>query len=233
MPVALDEYPIHQSALSMAQVATTDRNFYDRCYFNAFDPAGGPMLVTGLGMYPNLGVIDAYAVVRHGDRQHAVRFSDALHDNRLDQRVGPRDDAVLHLPGAECGEDLLLDDHAGEGVGEHALEAVADLHAHLPLLGRDQQDRAVVLGLLADPPGAAELVAVLLDLVALQVGHGGHHQLAAGLGLERREPAVVVAAVHQPTGNGRRTAHRRSRQGGNRRCGVSIVCGQGLRDELP
>lgn len=90
MPVSMDEYPIHQTALSMAQVATTDRNFYDRCYFNAFDPTGGgPMLITGLGMYPNLGVVDAYAIVRDGDKQWAVRFSDELPENRLDQRVGP------------------------------------------------------------------------------------------------------------------------------------------------
>ncbi len=90
MPVTLDEYPIHQTSLSMAQVATTDRNFYDRCYFNAFDPAGGgPMLITGLGIYPNLGVMDAYATVGDGDKQRAVRFSDELAANRLDQRVGP------------------------------------------------------------------------------------------------------------------------------------------------
>lgn len=91
MPVPLDEHPIHQTPRSMAEVGTTDRNFYDRCYFNAFDPSAtdGPMLVTGLGMYANLGVVDAYAVVRAGDKQHAVRFSDALHENRLDQHVGP------------------------------------------------------------------------------------------------------------------------------------------------
>ncbi|MFN8025986.1 MAG: hypothetical protein U0W40_06425 [Acidimicrobiia bacterium] len=34
----LDEYPIHQSPLSMAHVATSDRNFYDRCYFKRDGP---------------------------------------------------------------------------------------------------------------------------------------------------------------------------------------------------
>ena len=87
-PVPLDEYPIHQSPLSMEYVATSDRNFYDRCYFNAHDRTGDIFLITGLGYYPNLGVMDAYATVRRGDTQWAVRFSDAIADDRLHQRVG-------------------------------------------------------------------------------------------------------------------------------------------------
>ena len=69
MPVPLDEYPVHQVPLSMRHMATSDRNAYDRCYFNAHDRTGEVFLVTGLGVYPNLGVIDAYATVRRGDRQ--------------------------------------------------------------------------------------------------------------------------------------------------------------------
>ena len=87
-PVALDEYPIHQTPLSMARVGSSDRNFYDRCYFNAHDRTGDIFLITGLGVYPNLGVIDAYAVVRRGDVQHSVRFSDALGERSLDASVG-------------------------------------------------------------------------------------------------------------------------------------------------
>jgi hypothetical protein len=89
VPHPLDEYPIHQAPLSMARVATSDRNFYDRCIFHAHDRTGDVLLITGLGVYPNLGVIDAYATVRRGDRQVTVRASDALGDERLDQRVGP------------------------------------------------------------------------------------------------------------------------------------------------
>jgi hypothetical protein len=89
MPVPLDEYPVHQAPLSMQFPATSDRNFYDRCYFNAHDRTGEVFFITGLGVYPNLGVTDAYATVRKGDRQWVVRCSDALGDDRLDQRVGP------------------------------------------------------------------------------------------------------------------------------------------------
>jgi len=88
VPIPLDEYPIHQSPLPMNRVVTSDRNFYDRCYLNAHDRTGDIFLVTGLGVYPNLGVIDAYAAARCGDRQWSVRFSDALTERSLDQRVG-------------------------------------------------------------------------------------------------------------------------------------------------
>ena len=87
-PSPLDEYPIHQTALPMNHSSTTDRNFYDRCYFNAHDRTGEVFLVTGLGVYPALGVVDAYACVRLGDHQHVVRFSDALDERSLDARVG-------------------------------------------------------------------------------------------------------------------------------------------------
>lgn len=88
MPVPLDEFPIHQAPLSLAHVATSDRNFYDRCYFNAHGRSGDLFFISGLGVYPNLGVTDAYALVRRGDEQAAVHFSDTLSDDRLHQRVG-------------------------------------------------------------------------------------------------------------------------------------------------
>ncbi|MGH3369786.1 MAG: hypothetical protein ACRDPR_07275, partial [Nocardioidaceae bacterium] len=89
MAVPLDEYPVHQVPLSMRYVATSDRNAYDRCIFQGHDRTGEVLLITGLGVYPNLGVIDAYACVRRGDRQVVVRASDALSEDRMAQDVGP------------------------------------------------------------------------------------------------------------------------------------------------
>ncbi|MER5889887.1 hypothetical protein ABT160_39185 [Streptomyces sp. NPDC001941] len=88
-PVPLDEYPVHQAPLSMKHHVSGDRNAYDRCIFQVFDHAGRTLLIAGLGVYPNLGVIDAYATVRSGDRIHAVRASDALGDDRMNLSVGP------------------------------------------------------------------------------------------------------------------------------------------------
>lgn len=95
MPVPFDEYPLHQVPLSLRHVASSDRNFYDRSYFNAHDRTGEVFFVTGLGVYPNLGVIDAYATVARGDRQSTLRFSDALGEDRSVQRVGPYEIEVL------------------------------------------------------------------------------------------------------------------------------------------
>lgn len=88
-PVPLDEYPVHQVPLSMKHVATGDRNAYDRCIFHVLDHQGHALLILGLGVYPNAGVIDAYATLRVGDTLHAVRASDALGDDRMRLAVGP------------------------------------------------------------------------------------------------------------------------------------------------
>ncbi|MFE6838244.1 hypothetical protein ACFVFI_25845 [Streptomyces sp. NPDC057705] len=88
-PVALDEYPIHQAPLSMKHLVSGDRNAYDRCIFHVFDHAGRAVLILGLGVYPNAGVIDAYATLRLGDELLAVRASDALTDDRMNLSVGP------------------------------------------------------------------------------------------------------------------------------------------------
>ena len=89
MPVPLDEFPIHQVPLSMRYVATSDRNFFDRWYFNAHDRTGDVFLITGMGVYKNLGVIDAFATVRIDERQLTVRSSDAYEDRLLNAAVGP------------------------------------------------------------------------------------------------------------------------------------------------
>lgn len=89
MTSPLDEYPIHQAPVSMERFGTSDRNVYDRCIMQCFDRAGSVEMITGLGVYPHLGVIDAYAALRRGDHQLVVRSSDALGDNRMEQAVGP------------------------------------------------------------------------------------------------------------------------------------------------
>ena len=89
MPVPLDEFPLHQAPTSLQYVGSSDRNFYDRCYFNAHDRSSEIFLVTGLGYYPNLGVKDAYAAVRRGSKQWVIRCSDAIDDDRLQPSVGP------------------------------------------------------------------------------------------------------------------------------------------------
>src|SRR5664279_5191385 len=85
----LDEHPIHQVPMSMVYVATSDRNTYDRCIYQALDHSGETEMLTGLGVYPNLGIIDAFATVRRGDKQWAVQTSGIRPDDKLLQKVGP------------------------------------------------------------------------------------------------------------------------------------------------
>ena len=85
----LDDLPIHQVAETMATVGTTDRNFYDRYYFNLHGCDDEFFLAAGLGQYPNLGVTDAFLAVAHGEQQSVIRASRPLGLDRLDSRVGP------------------------------------------------------------------------------------------------------------------------------------------------
>ena len=139
----LDEYPIHQAPVPISAPATSDRNFYDRSYFNVLDRDGRFMMLTGIGYYPRLGVKDAYVLIRRGDTQTAVRFSDAIDDDRLNQNVnGYRLDVVeplqeLHLTVAET-EGVSVDlrwrglfPAALEHPHSHALRTTSDV-AGLP-----------------------------------------------------------------------------------------------------
>ena len=83
-----DDYPVHQAAEYLRHVATSDRNFYDRYYFNLHASADDYFAILGLGQYPNLGVTDAFIAVTKGDRQRIIRASRPLLDRR-NTSVGP------------------------------------------------------------------------------------------------------------------------------------------------
>jgi hypothetical protein len=85
----LDDYPVHQAAQLIRHPATSDRNFYDRYYFNCHAGTDELMLLIGLGQYPNLGVTDAFALARHGSTHRVVRASRELGADRMDTSVGP------------------------------------------------------------------------------------------------------------------------------------------------
>ena len=67
MPISpMDEYLAHQTTDTFDYVFTSDRNFYDRYYFNCHPSSDELFLVAGLGQYPNLGVTDAFVSISHG-----------------------------------------------------------------------------------------------------------------------------------------------------------------------
>ena len=85
---AWDDYPVHQTSEYVRHPATSDRNFYDRYYFNLHPSSGEYFAIFGLGQYPNLGTADAYLAVTRGDDHLVVRASKPLTD-RSDISVGP------------------------------------------------------------------------------------------------------------------------------------------------
>ena len=105
----------------------------------------------------------------------------------LNQGVRPRLHAAGDVAGAELGDHLFLQNHAGEGVGKYGLKPIAHLDAHLVFRRRDDEDRPVIETLLADAPMAQELIAIVGDLIALQAWQGDHDELAAGLLLQGRQ----------------------------------------------
>ena len=83
-----DDFPVHQTNEPIRFVQTSDRNFYDRYYFNLHASSDELFMVMGMGQYPNLAVLDAFACVQRGETYRVVRASRELGD-RMDTSVGP------------------------------------------------------------------------------------------------------------------------------------------------
>jgi hypothetical protein len=83
-----DDYPVHQRPEPIA-TAGTDRNFYDRYFFNAQSADGSRFLAAALGVYPHLNVMDAAVCWMEGGVQRSVFASRLLGGERMDTTVGP------------------------------------------------------------------------------------------------------------------------------------------------
>src|SRR5437763_3907077 len=84
----MDDYPIHQIAAPIRHVGSSDRNFYDRYYFNLHGSTDELFMVMGMGQYPNLATQDAFACVCKDGKQRVLRASRELGD-RTESTVGP------------------------------------------------------------------------------------------------------------------------------------------------
>lgn len=85
---ALDDHFVHQIPEPVRHAGTSDRNFYDRHYFNVHACSDDFFVVLGMGQYPNLGTQDAFVTARLGGEQFTLRSSRVLGD-RADMRCGP------------------------------------------------------------------------------------------------------------------------------------------------
>lgn len=86
----LDDFPIHQTPDPIAVPATSDRNVYDRTWFNGYSTDGSRFFGIGMAVYPHRDVIDgAFSTVETGGRQHAFYGSRRAPAERTDMAVGP------------------------------------------------------------------------------------------------------------------------------------------------
>src|SRR5258706_933711 len=83
-----DDFPIHQTPDPIAY-SGTDRNFYDRYFFNGYGKDGELFFAAAFGVYPHLNIADAaFCVVRDGV-ETALHASKWLMMERMDISVGP------------------------------------------------------------------------------------------------------------------------------------------------
>src|SRR5260370_39526614 len=89
-----DDYPVHQTPVPVA-FAGTDRNFYDRYFFNGYSRDGNVFFAAALGVYPHLNIMDGAFCVVHQGIQHNVSVSRHLRMERMATQVGPFAVALL------------------------------------------------------------------------------------------------------------------------------------------
>jgi hypothetical protein len=83
-----DDFPLHQTPEPIAY-AGTDRNFYDRYFFNGYAPDGSDFFAVAFGVYPHLNVADAhFSYIRDGV-EYCLHASRELQMERFDLTVGP------------------------------------------------------------------------------------------------------------------------------------------------
>jgi hypothetical protein len=89
MLTRFDDYPIHQTVEPVAHPASSDRNVYDRYWFNGYSDDGEFYFAIGMGLYPNRGILDCgFSIVRGGE-QHAFHGSRRAPGEPTDTSVGP------------------------------------------------------------------------------------------------------------------------------------------------
>jgi hypothetical protein len=86
---AFDDYCIHQTHEPIAKVAQSDRNFYDRYWFNGMDKNAGFCFEIGFGVYPNRFVMDGHFSVVIAGRQYSFHGSRRAPLDRTETVVGP------------------------------------------------------------------------------------------------------------------------------------------------
>ena len=89
-----DDFPIHQLPTPIAEVGT-ERNFYDRYFFNGYSEDGSIFFGAAFCVYPNLNIKDASFILVLEGIQHNFRYSDVLNHERMEIKVGSFEIEIL------------------------------------------------------------------------------------------------------------------------------------------
>ncbi len=96
-----DDYPIHQTPEPVAHPGTSDKDFYERYWFNGYAKGGDFFFGIGTARYPHLGVQDCAVSVVHEGRQYAFHASAVASDEPTDMQIGPFNLEILE-PMRKC-----------------------------------------------------------------------------------------------------------------------------------
>src|SRR5258707_1007789 len=98
MLTRFDDFPIHQTPEPIAHPASTDRNVYDRYWFNGYSADGNLYFGIAFGLYPNRSVMDcAFSVVVNGV-QRSFYASRRAPWERDELQIGPLRIEVRRAP---------------------------------------------------------------------------------------------------------------------------------------
>ncbi|MEM9742566.1 MAG: hypothetical protein AAF918_07755 [Pseudomonadota bacterium] len=105
-----DDFPIHQTPEPLAHHVSSERNIYDRTWFNGYVGDGSYYFGIGMAIYPHRDVLDAaFSVVRPGGLQHCFFGSRRAPRERSEMSVGPMQIEVIE---PMRRSRVILDDNA-------------------------------------------------------------------------------------------------------------------------
>ena len=84
-----DDYPIHQTPEPVAHPASSDKDVYERYWFNGCSSAGDMYFGVGTAYYPHLGIRDCGISLVVDGVQHAFHASSRAGNEPTDMTIGP------------------------------------------------------------------------------------------------------------------------------------------------
>ena len=84
-----DDYPVHQTPDPVATPASSDKDVYERYWFNGYPTDANRFFGIGTAYYPHLGIRDCGLSVIVDGVQHAFHASCRAEGDPADQQVGP------------------------------------------------------------------------------------------------------------------------------------------------